>query len=303
MMFVLEKPKLLALVGFLMFYSLPSQAATINVACPGQSLQTALEGAQPGDTIQVSGTCTENVLVRNEKQRIAIQGTGVNPTINGPDTSQPTINVRGKGIVIQGFIIGGGRSGIHVNRGSNAVIDGNDIDSSLFGIQVDQQSFAVITGNTITGNSVGIHVDESSTVRVGYNLATDISASPNTITQNNYGIWIDGNSNAKIAGNTISGSANEGILLRQQAHAIIAGNNIGNNNTGIRIEQKSSVDLSDTFAGPLFLDSPNNSNAGNNFFVGLICNPNGGYASGPLGSLTGNSAQKSITSPCMDNTF
>ncbi len=225
------KPGLLALVGYFMFCSLPLEAATHTVACPGQSLQAKLDDpiVIPGDTIQVSGTCSENVLVRNEKQRITIQGTGVSPTISGPDASLPTINVRGKGILIQGFSITGGSSGIHVNRGSNAVINGNTIDSSAFGIQVDQQSFAVITNNTISGNVNGIFVDESSTVRVGYNLDTDTSASPNSITTNNYGIVVKGNSNAKIAGNTISGNSVNGITILEQSHAVIGGNNIGNN--------------------------------------------------------------------------
>jgi parallel beta-helix repeat protein len=202
--------------------------------------------------------------------------------------------------VIQGFIIVGGRSGIHVNRGSNAVIDGNTINSSLFGIQVDQQSFAVITSNIITGNSAGIHVDESSTVRVGYNLPTDIAPSSNIINSNNYGIWVDGNSNAKIAGNTISGNDNDGIHVRQQSHAIIAGNNIGNSQIGINIENNSSVDLSDAFAGPLFLNSANNSNAGTNEF-GVFC-ARGGYVSGPIGTLLGSFLTKDIFVPCQDLT-
>ena len=102
-----------------------SHAATINVACPGASLQAAVDSGQPGDIIEVTGTCSENVLVRNEKQRLTLDGGGT-ATINGPSSSSPTLNVRGKGILIQGFTITGGSDGVDVNRGSNAVINNNE---------------------------------------------------------------------------------------------------------------------------------------------------------------------------------
>ena len=54
--------------------------------------------------------------MRNEKQRITIDGGGT-ATINGLNTTSPTLNVRGKGILIQNFTITGGSDGIHVNRG------------------------------------------------------------------------------------------------------------------------------------------------------------------------------------------
>jgi parallel beta-helix repeat protein len=128
-------------------------------------------------------------------------------------------------------------------------------------------------------------------------------ASPNNITGNTYGIWVDGNSNAKILANTISGNTLEGIHLRQQAHAIVAGNNIGTNKLGIFIELLASVDLSDTFAGPFFLNSANNSNVGPNTDGGVHCTDFGAYVRGPIGSLTGSSFQIAVASPCLDLTF
>src|SRR5512135_2899708 len=101
-------------------------AATIPVNCPSDSLQSAINLAQPGDTVQVSGSCSENILVRNEKQRISIDGGG-SATITAATNLSPTFNVRGKGILIQGLTISGGSDGIEVNRGSNVVINNNEI--------------------------------------------------------------------------------------------------------------------------------------------------------------------------------
>lgn len=54
--------------------------------------------AMSGQTILVSGTCNENILIRNEKQRITIDGAGggigTRATING-GTGSPVFNVRG----------------------------------------------------------------------------------------------------------------------------------------------------------------------------------------------------------------
>ena len=297
-----------ALVGYLLFSVLPLQAATIFVNCPGQSLQPAVDAAQPGDEIRVSGTCNENILVRNEKQRVTIRGGLFGGEVHGPDTSLPTITIRGKGISINALTITGGKSGVHVNRGSNAVIDGNGITTDLFlggaGIQVDQQSFAVITNSTISGYDFGVFVDGSSTVRIGYNQDTDLVASPNTITGNGVAILIQGSSDATIAGNTIS-SNNEGIFVRQQSHAIISGNNIGNNSfDAIRVVLNSGVDLaSGRILGPSFLDTVNNSNAGDNGVVsafGVSCAFGGGYVSGHIGTLSGVSGVKNIVAPCQD---
>lgn len=296
-------PALVVLIAFSLLCSLPSEAGTISVTCPGQSLQAAVDAAQPGDIISLTGTCNENILVRNEKQRITIQQAVPGATVHGPDTTQPAINVRGKGILIRQLNISGGRSGVHVNRGSNATIDANDIDSDKYGILVDQESFAVITNNAIAGNFLAIHVDESSTVRIGYSLETDTSASPNNITGNFNGIMISGNSNAKIAGNVIVGNTLHGIIVVDQSRAVIGSNDIGNNGgDGIYIFNNSSVELADTpipLLNPDFLYVANNSNAGKNGDVGVSCF-NAGHVGGHLGTLGGNSGVKFISSGCQD---
>ncbi len=96
----------------------------LAVNCASHSLQAAINNAIPGDTLTVTGTCNENIVIANDKQRIAIDGGGT-ATLNGANANSPTLNVRGKGIVIQNLTISGGSQGIHVNRGSNAVINSN----------------------------------------------------------------------------------------------------------------------------------------------------------------------------------
>ncbi|HTN72684.1 MAG TPA: right-handed parallel beta-helix repeat-containing protein [Methylomirabilota bacterium] len=282
------------------------EGATINVACPGQTLQAGLDSAGPGDTIAVTGACNENVTVRNEKQRLLISGSGA--TISGPNSTSPTLNVRGKGITIQGFTITGGRDGINVNRGSNAVIQGNIIQGTgRHGILIDQLSFAVITGNTIQNNlsGSGIVVSENSVARIGFNLDTDGTASPNTIQGNaGPGIVLSRTSSARIVGNTVNantGTGSDGIQVTRLSQADLAKNDIrSNSGNGVLVTQNSGVNLPDVAPTGSFFDDPNTTTVLNNV-NGIRCTL-GGFVNGHTGpsgtQLNGTSGPTNIDSSC-----
>lgn len=130
-------------------------AATVTVNCDtGGKVQTALNAAQSGDTILVTGVCTENVSVRDELARITIDGQG-SATISGPSAAA-VVTVLGRNITIRGFTISGGRQGFNVLRGGSALIDSNTIQGSdNQGILVLQNGHARIVNNTIQLNPKG----------------------------------------------------------------------------------------------------------------------------------------------------
>jgi hypothetical protein len=70
--------------------ALPAFAATIHVG-PGQSIQAAVNSAQPGDTIVVApGTYRESVVIREDDLTLLGGGSGTNGTIlEPPPSSQP----------------------------------------------------------------------------------------------------------------------------------------------------------------------------------------------------------------------
>ncbi len=119
-----------------------------------------MNSASAGQTIRVTGTCDENLLVRNDKVRVFLNGGGTT-TINGVDASKPALDIRGKAISVDGFTITGGSNRIEVQRGSNAVIKNNVIQDigisssngipseSGNGVVVHQLAFAVLINNTI----------------------------------------------------------------------------------------------------------------------------------------------------------
>ena len=152
----------LALASIFFIFSSPAGAATINVNCPPDNLQTAIDNAQPGDTISITGTCTGNFLVRNDKVRVFIQPSGapLSATINGGG-SGTALDIRGKAISVTGMIITGGAQGIVVQRGANAVLDGNIVQNATAqGITVTSLAFAVIINNEVKSNGDdGIDID------------------------------------------------------------------------------------------------------------------------------------------------
>src|SRR5262249_31373701 len=103
--------------------------AIVSINCSADSLQSAVNSAGPGQTLSVTGTCTENLLVRNDKVRVFLDGGGT-AVINGIDPSRPALDVRGKAILLQRFIITGGANGIEVQRGASAVIHNNVIQNT-----------------------------------------------------------------------------------------------------------------------------------------------------------------------------
>lgn len=182
------KISLIAVVFGAFFWLLPSlgEATTKTVGCniPGTTLQAAINKLKPGDTLQVinGSTCNENVVVNESLDRITLDGLGL-ATINGPDTQRPTVYVSGRRIVITGFTISGGGSGINVNVGGAAIISAG----------------------------AGILVVQNSGVTLGFDTGTDPRALPNstTVGQENggFGITCSVNSSADGRLGTLNGNA------------------------------------------------------------------------------------------------
>jgi hypothetical protein len=251
--------------------------------------------------VQVTGSCIENVLIRNEKVRVIVDGGGT-ASIHGPDSTSPTIRVRGKGILIQGFTITGGREGISVERGSNSIINNNDISNAAGnGMRAGELAFVVITNNNIHSNGFhGIFITETSTARIGFNLSNDSSPSPNMIQANDEsGILVSRGSSAQIVSNSILNNGANGVSVTRASQADIASNTInGNGGSGVLVSTNSGVNLGndDPFD---FFDQPNVTTV-NNVTNGIRCRL-GGYVDGHLGStnpLNGTAGQLDISPNC-----
>ena len=270
------------------------------VNCPADSLQTAMDLAQSGFTLSVAGTCNENVLIRNEKQRITIDGGGT-ASISAPSTSSPAVNIRGKGILLQGFTIAGGSNGVWINRGSNAVLNSNVIQNSNGnGVLIDELAFAVLTNNTVQSNpAAGVFVSEHSTARIGFNADSDSTASANTITSNAVGVLVSNGSSARIIGNSIVNNTGDGVRVVRDSQADIASNSIsGNGGDGIAVGENSLIQLGED-SGLSIYESANTTTS-TNTGVGVRCAA-GSVVDGRLGTLSGAGGVANFAGSCSDS--
>jgi parallel beta-helix repeat protein len=302
------KPKikllLFAMLGsFLMVAT--SEAAPHQLTCGGRrTIGDALRHLRPGATLFVSGTCNENVVIPEEIHNVTLDGQGT-ATINGPDASSATINVRGDGITIRNFAsITGGSNGILVTRGGAALIDSNVIQNTgNSGIVVTQSSSARIINNTIQGNPAsGIVINESSSARIGFNMTDDTEASPNAIQKNGEnGIVVTGSSNARIVGNTISGNRDNGVIVNRVSHGDVSSNTIDSNGgDGVFVFRNSGVNLGEDTGSGIF-DSSNTTNVNNGGF-GIRCAINS-YGDGRIGTLNGAGGAVSFAANCVNATI
>jgi parallel beta-helix repeat protein len=282
----------------------------INGAPYVGTIQSAIGSVTlPYTTINVSGTCNENLFISELKDYLTITGpatiNGVAPPSNPINPNPPVIQTIGRGTRIQDLTIKSmvGQDGIQVIRGGTAFIENNTVQGSgRSGIVVAMSSFAHIMGNTIEDGFVdGIMVADNSTARIGIRNHDETDATPNIIQGNEYGVTVVRSSSALIVGNTISGNTHDGIRIAMVSQADISNNTInGNGRYGILVTQNSGVNLGRDTGATIF-DLPNNSTVRNGAY-GLSCSI-GGYADGRLGTLKGAGKHDatSFTKDCIDS--
>jgi nitrous oxidase accessory protein NosD len=282
-----------------------TEAATLTVDCDaGEKIQQKIALAKPGDTVLVSGTCSENVAIPSEVVRITLDGQA-KAVIQAPGTTADAIFIRGKDITIKGFTLTGGRDGIHLSgagAGASAIIDGNTIQrTGRYGIHLDGGSVGRIVNNRIENiPNIGIDITENSHARIGFLIPSRAEPGPNTIRNNgSHGIAVSRASSAWIANNTIANNKGSGVFVNRNSQADVVGNIInGNGGDGITASHNSGVNLRSEGTplrqGPNQTDPPAK-NAG----FGIKCSI-GGYVEGPLGTLTGTQGATEFDNSCVN---
>ncbi len=281
------------------------ETVTLTVDCDAKGkIQEKIELARPGDTVLVSGTCSENVSIPSEIVRITLDGQG-RTVIKAPGTTADAIFIRGKDITIKGFTLTGGRDGIHLSgaaAGASAIIDGNTIQQTArYGIHLDSGSVGRIANNRIENvANAGIDVTESSYARIGFLIPSAPKPGPNVIRNNGgYGIAVSRASSAWIANNTITDNKGGGVFVNRNSQADIVGNTInGNGGDGVTASQNSGINLRSE--GTLLPQRPNHTDpTARNARFGVKCLI-GGYVEGPLGTLVGGQGTKEFDNSCID---
>ena len=226
--------KTLALAAGVVLFGISSvtDAATFKVDCDkngGPSIQDRHDNnAGGGDTILVSGNCSENVTINKDAIRLVAVAGGA--SIDGPLTTRPTIRVRGSRVFITGFTLTGGSNVIQVQNGGSVTIEGNTISGAdrTSAILVTQNSYAQIGGD---------QPSEFNTIFTNSNAR--------------FGIIVRLGSGADVFNNTITGSAgglDTGISSSAGGTVDMSDNTIEDMGRGLSLSTNASANLSSSLA-------------------------------------------------------
>jgi parallel beta-helix repeat protein len=201
------------------------------------------------EVLRVTGTCHVNLVIPENVNDITLDGQGSAQLI-GPDSTKDVVRVEGRGIVIKGFMISGGRDGIHIHWGAQvnqahvAGLEDNIIQyAGRSGVTVHGNAGARMINNIIIDNpGPGIVIGENSNARIGTLNTGNTTQGPNTIERNKDGIIVNRSSTAHIVGNFINDNNHDGVHVHKNSHAHIVGNDVNDNGQrGIFIEGSSTV--------------------------------------------------------------
>jgi hypothetical protein len=139
---------------------------TITVNCDrGKTIGQSLQRANPGDTIQITGTCQESLVITTDDLTLDGQGT---TTIDGGGTTVMTID-GARRVVIQGLTVRHGVEGILAQAVATITVQSVTAeDNTLNGLSVSDKAVAQVTDCTAQRNGAdGIATFRSGLVRLG----------------------------------------------------------------------------------------------------------------------------------------
>jgi len=156
------------------------------VVSEGESIQTAINSAAPGDTIFVkNGTYSERILVNKSVSLIGESIMGV--ILNGKGEYAYMVNILADDVRLEQFTIRNASSSfgstiIHILNRRNVTIQNCKIEIGFQGVLITNSSNCKLFNNKISENYAGIELHSNS---------KDNTLNGNFIFNNTYGVYID----------------------------------------------------------------------------------------------------------------
>ncbi len=218
--------------------TLVGHASLIRVA-PAESIQAAVDAAQPGDAVQVqSGIYHESL---NVSKRIILEGMG-HPLLDS-GASGNAITLHADNTTVSGFDIRTMRRiGIQVISSHN-LITNNSISGCLDGIRLDKSN-----GNSVALNDVNNNTNGITLLGAAHNAIINNSIRDNKIgEESDCGIFLAYSEGNLIGENNLSGNGDSSISLRSSSNNRLIGNNVMSNDWyGISLAESSNFNLLET---------------------------------------------------------
>ena len=199
---------------------------TLTVDCnAGDTIQSKVDAAQPGDTIMITGTCNEAVVVN--KDNITLDGGG-SAIIDAMDFDNAAIFVNGRqNVTIKGLTVQNGLFGIKIVEGGAVWLE--DVTAQNSRIKDDHDS----------GNGI-MAVQSTSVVLAGTIIVDD---------NDRHGLGVYRGSGAVVIGNVnVDGRSLPPASLQAD----------GNGEHGIQVSESSGLTAASAYAGNTIIRARNN---------------------------------------------
>jgi len=220
-----------------------SAAPTTHYVVAGESIQTAVDAAEPGDTVEVAaGTYYENIVMDNPLTLRSADGADVTTIDGGSASDAFAVKVMASGVTVDGFTVktgesaGGTQKGVWLVGAEGCTITRNTIINNWRGIYVESESLDnTLSHNLLTDNTWSILITGSSGNLITNNTilsgTTGVylgsganTCSRNTITVTDYGVWVSSGT-CYIDYNTVS-SCNVGLYATSSVASYVRGNTV-----------------------------------------------------------------------------
>ncbi|MDY7082930.1 MAG: NosD domain-containing protein, partial [Halobacteria archaeon] len=246
-------------------FSLPSDEGVAKVGGNTyDSVQKAVEAAQPGDTVVLSGVFNERVVINTsnitvtsqEGELAVVNGTGEGDvvTVNGEDVTLRRVWVRNSG-----YDTSDNDAVVWVN-GSNTRIVNSRITEATFGVWINGVDGARIINNTIVGreritplsyrgNGIQVWKTENSVIKnnritdvrdgIYYSWASNVVAENNVMWDLRYGVHYMYSDSCRLVNNTaFNNDVGYALMVSQELNITgnIAVNNTGGSGHGILVK-------------------------------------------------------------------
>lgn len=211
--------RIFSVIFLVLLIASTASAATLKVPSQYKTIQTAVNAAHDGDTIQVAkGVYKEAVLIENKNINVYGMAKGGKlkdyPTVRGFELR---LNSGG---IINGFSVLKNGIDIHDNFNGKVTVRNNYFSKCGISIAGPSYSGHIIQNNQISGGTISLFDTQNDQI------------TGNTVTKSNVGIEIGDGCNAKVTKNTLSD--NKIGIKRFQGSGQLTKNVMKNNKVDIK---------------------------------------------------------------------